>query len=1198
MKKTFIIAIIFSQILFGGQVDKLEYFIDTDPGIGNASTLSVTAGSEIDEDLTISLNTVAYGFHQLGLRVHDGSRKWSQTTVYPFYKVPKGENIVKFEYTIQSPDGSAVSGTHSLTSAADVDEDYAIPLPANLSNGFYTLRIRAVDDDGQKSYYTIVPFYKISVPGSNITAAEYFFGADPGVGNGIAVTGMTAGESIDFTFQADISSISDGIYTLRVRVRDDKGNWSIGDCRTFLKETIRGLTITEAEYFIDNDPGEGNAVNLPLTSGETTDAELTVPLTGLGQGIHHISVRVKDNRGKWSLTTARTFVTTELPSSKEVVACEYFIDNDPGEGAATAIAITNGNSVDQSLTVELSGLLPGIHHLGIRTQYANGRWSLATARTFLVNDLSGSQNIVACEYFIDTDPGTGNATDVAITAGVTVEKNIVMDISTGMRPGFHKIGFRVKYDNGRWSATTIRPFVKREIQPKTNITSVDYTITGDESFSTGPFSYTSFTPDTSIDVHFSHDLSALEFGKSYTLHMTAAEANGLNSFQYDHDFTVTIDTEAPAMPADFTAVSGMGKVTLNWTANTEADLAKYKIYRGSLPSPTTLLTTFNYPVAGDTIYVDNTVVSGQTYYYRMVAEDYDFNKSTYTADVSVTPFWGPTWYVATTGNDITGNGSSSNPFATIQNAINKAFETNTVEVAAGTYNEDIDFAGKNLILESANGASATIIEGSGTRSVFSFTNGENANSLVKGFTITGGSSGTGGAVYCNNASSPRFENLIVTGNSGSSGGGFYVRENSNVSLENVVITDNTSSMGGGLYAYNSSVYLQNVVIGNHSGVAIASAMYLNISQATIINSTIAHNSASSQGAIYAVGSTINTIVNSIFWGNSPANIAFSGGGAPSSVNVTYSDFENAESGIVTNENGTVTWGSGNMTVNPGFINVPSNNFALKNSSPCINAGTADTTGLNLPETDAAGNSRIYDGVTDIVDMGAYEVQGEPSMVYVSGDITEDTTWGADTVRVISDITVVDGKTLTIDPGVYVEFQGHFALNVQGRLLAVGTEEDSITFTVNDTTGFSNVNVSDGGWYGIRFYNNTSVTSIIDYCIINRGKATASMGDGNYGGAIYLHDYSLLELKNSSISNNISNQAGGAIYLSNSTVKIERCHFISNYCLDKGGACWFGDNSNFTLKYTSFDRNNANGSGGGIYSQNSTGELENSLIIKA
>jgi len=60
--------------------------------------------------------------------------------------------------------------------------------------------------------------------------------------------------------------------------------------------------------------------------------------------------------------------------------------------------------------------------------------------------------------------------------------------------------------------------------------------------------------------------------------------------------------------------------------------------------------------------------------------------------------------------------------------------------------------------------------------------------------------------------------------------------------------------------------------------------------------------------------------------------------------------------------------------NPLFIDPENGDFHFLVDSPCINSGTPDTTGLNLPEYDLDGNPRIYD---NIVDMGCYEWQGTP-----------------------------------------------------------------------------------------------------------------------------------------------------------------------------------------------------------------------------
>ncbi len=62
-------------------------------------------------------------------------------------------------------------------------------------------------------------------------------------------------------------------------------------------------------------------------------------------------------------------------------------------------------------------------------------------------------------------------------------------------------------------------------------------------------------------------------------------------------------------------------------------------------------------------------------------------------------------------------------------------------------------------------------------------------------------------------------------------------------------------------------------------------------------------------------------------------------------------------------------GTGNLDENPDFYDLLSYDYSLHESSPYIDMGTSDTTGLSLPEKCLAGNPRIGSGR---VDMGAYE----------------------------------------------------------------------------------------------------------------------------------------------------------------------------------------------------------------------------------
>ncbi|MHA1305052.1 MAG: right-handed parallel beta-helix repeat-containing protein, partial [Candidatus Heimdallarchaeaceae archaeon] len=92
------------------------------------------------------------------------------------------------------------------------------------------------------------------------------------------------------------------------------------------------------------------------------------------------------------------------------------------------------------------------------------------------------------------------------------------------------------------------------------------------------------------------------------------------------------------------------------------------------------------------------------------------------------------FYVSPTGNDETGNGSQENPYATIQKAIDEIPEGGTVNVADGTYTENL-VIDKDITLQSSGAAADTIINAA-----------DSSNYVVKitadgvtldGFTITG-----------------------------------------------------------------------------------------------------------------------------------------------------------------------------------------------------------------------------------------------------------------------------------------------------------------------------------------------------------------------------------------------------------------------------------------------------------------------------
>ena len=103
---------------------------------------------------------------------------------------------------------------------------------------------------------------------------------------------------------------------------------------------------------------------------------------------------------------------------------------------------------------------------------------------------------------------------------------------------------------------------------------------------------------------------------------------------------------------------------------------------------------------------------------------------------------------------------------------------------------------------------------------------------------------------------------------------------------------------------------------------------------------------------------------------------------------------------------------------------------------------------------------------------------ETQAIEVSGTVASDTVWSvaSSPVSVTGSVTVAEGVTLTIEPGVRVEFNQYQGLWIHGQLRAVGTASAPIVF--DGTTG------NAGWWHGIQVVNAGSAT--LEWCEVAHG----------------------------------------------------------------------------------------------------------------
>lgn len=199
-----------------------------------------------------------------------------------------------------------------------------------------------------------------------------------------------------------------------------------------------------------------------------------------------------------------------------------------------------------------------------------------------------------------------------------------------------------------------------------------------------------------------------------------------------------------------------------------------------------------------------------------------------------------------------------------------------------------------------------------------------ASPLISGNTFSSDTGYSyGGAIDCYASNSVITENAF-TANFSDEGGAVYCFSSSGDIAGNTFVANVAHTIGGAVYyyGYNGSIIF-NAFWKNNA--AMGGAINCGTGNPTLASNTFSSNSATSGGAL-CFGASDAIVRNSILWGDSALNgaeIYIAGGSSPV---VSYSDVQGG-------------WpGTGNINVNPRFVNPDSGNVHLHGGSPCIDTG--------------------------------------------------------------------------------------------------------------------------------------------------------------------------------------------------------------------------------------------------------------------
>ncbi|WP_310559926.1 T9SS type A sorting domain-containing protein, partial [Flavobacterium sp.] len=392
----------------------VEYFIDTDPGVGKGIALNTAGGLSVSETFNIALPTLTAGFHNLFIRSKNADGIWGLYEGRVFYVQPvtlvlNSSPVVAAEYFFDTEPGVG-SGTAVASFSSGNTISVTKPIATTgLSAGFHNLFVRTKDAKGKWGMYEgrvvyIQPAVASSVA-EPIIAAEYFFNTDPGVGLGTAInTGAAVNELTLNIPSLATSPLQTGTHNVFIRVKNKAAKWGLAERRTFTicSNVLGSPAITGSSTIC---PGN----TLQLTAGNVTGAtsyKWTGPnnFTATGQSITINSV---------SATNAGVYTVV---ASNEATTC--------GDGNPTKITVIVGTTAAPTgleTQTFVSGTLTTIVLSGSGIKWyasasdASTRTNVLPNTTVLVNNTTyyATQTINGCE----------SASSIAVKVTVTLSVN-------------------------------------------------------------------------------------------------------------------------------------------------------------------------------------------------------------------------------------------------------------------------------------------------------------------------------------------------------------------------------------------------------------------------------------------------------------------------------------------------------------------------------------------------------------------------------------------------------------------------------------------------------------------------------------------------------------------------------------------------------------------------------------------------------
>ncbi|MHC4756419.1 MAG: right-handed parallel beta-helix repeat-containing protein, partial [Planctomycetota bacterium] len=588
------------------------------------------------------------------------------------------------------------------------------------------------------------------------------------------------------------------------------------------------------------------------------------------------------------------------------------------------------------------------------------------------------------------------------------------------------------------------------------------------------------------------------------------------------------------------------------------------------------------------------------------------------------------------------NGSAD--FTSINAAINDpcTVDGDEIEVAPATYYEAINFNGKAVHLYSSDGPTLTIIDGKKNVHVVLCYGGEDANTIIEGFYITGGNAdgtgefGDGGGMY-NHGASPTVIDCIFANNQASHGGGGMANcmRSSPTVINCTFLVNSANEKGGGMYNdYNSNPMVTHCTFSNNSA-SDGGGIYNEDSNPTVKDCNFCDNEATRGGGMYNYSNSSPNVVNCIFADNSAASAGggmYNTGSSPTVTNCNFSrNMGDAHGGGMYNtgsspmvsectfKDNQATYSGGGMAnsvrSSPTVINCTFSGNMVRDdgggmyndykSNPTVSGCTFS---FNVAWYGRGGGMFNYPHSSPIVINCTFNDNSALYGFGGGGMYNEDASPTVTSCTFKYNTTTKNGGGMFNQGGspaaINCTFSGNWARQGWGG----GIFNDSSSPTVSECTFSYNAAKYGGG-----IFNNKDSSPMVTNCTFNRNESVMSGGgmynrydsnpkvsdctfnynEAKYGGGIDNEGSSPI-VTNCTFSKNSAfyddgygGEGGGMSNYDNSSPTVTNCIFKSNWAGKSGAGMYNWNSSNPKLTNCIFEGNRCQYKGGGMFNNSSS-----------